>query len=66
MMMFGFTIRLALLAAVVFLVPPAAMHPETFVITFLAAFMIGVAFEARATLRGRRRCDPETPMEAAQ
>ncbi len=53
-MMAGFLARLALLAAVIFLVPRSVMHAPTFVITFLVAFLISTAFEARAVLRGAR------------
>ena len=53
-MMAGFLARLALLAAVIFLVPRSVMHAPTFVLTFLVAFLISTAFEARALLRGAR------------
>lgn len=55
-MIIGFAARLGLLAAVIFLVPRAWMDAEAFVLTFLVAFMAGLAVEASSWMRtaGRR------------
>jgi hypothetical protein len=55
-MLIGFAARLGLLAAVIFLVPRAWMNPEAFVLTFLVAFMVGLAVETSSWMRtmGRR------------
>ena len=60
-MVAGFLARLALLALVIFAVPRAWMRPEAFVLTFLAAFVLGVVIEARAVARSGSggREDPE-------
>jgi len=63
-MVIGFMLRLILLAVVVLGVPASWMNPDIFVITFLAAFMVGVIMEARNVLMlnsGDRGVGPMSP-----
>lgn len=55
-LLLGFLVRLGLLALVVFTVPGSWLDAPTFVVTFLAAFFLGIAVEARL-LRGERAAE---------
>ena len=60
-MILGFAVRLAVLALAIFAVPRRWMNAEAFVLTFLIAFFVGFALEARI-LFGRKTATagPET------
>ena len=60
-MILGFAVRLAVLALAIFAVPRRWMNAEAFVLTFLIAFFVGFALEARI-LFGRKTetAGPET------
>lgn len=49
-MILGFAVRLAVLALAIFTVPRSWMNAEAFVLTFMVAFFVGFAFEARILL----------------